>query len=276
MDLGLAGKTALITGAAGGIGTATAELFAREGANVALFDIDEDGTKGLADRIGLGGGRALGGRLDVRIPEEFEHAVALAEQEFGGLDIVVNVAGGGTRQTLKTLGIDDWHRILDLNLTGPFNSIKAAAPALRRRGGGAIVTVASLASLQMSMNNGVSYTSAKSGVLGLTRHASYELGPDNIRVNAVLPGPVLTPQMIAKLPPSVIEEVPRTLPLGRWVQPSEVATALLFFCSPLSSACTGTYVVVDSGLHVGAPRTRDEYERSRDNHVVEAGGGVPG
>src|SRR5206468_196099 len=97
--------------------------------------------------------------LDVRDFAEFESAVAKVEQSFGGLDLIINVAGGGTRQTLKTLSIEDWHKTLDLNLTGPFNSIKAGAPALRRRGGGCIVTVASLASLQMSMNNGVSYTS---------------------------------------------------------------------------------------------------------------------
>ncbi|RYZ01780.1 MAG: SDR family oxidoreductase, partial [Comamonadaceae bacterium] len=190
--------------------------------------------------------------------------VAQAESAFGGLDFIVSVAGGGTRQTLATLTPEDWHAIIDLNLTGPFNAVKAGAPALRRRGGGAIVTVGSLAGLRMSMNNGVSYTAAKAGVLGLTRHAAYELGSDNIRVNAVLPGPVLTPQMQAKISAETLARVPRELPLGRWVQPAEVAAPILFFCSPMASACTGTHVIIDCGLHVGATSSRDEYDRTRD------------
>jgi len=113
------------------------------------------------------------------------------------------------------------------------------------------------------MNNGVSYTAAKAGVLGLTRHAAFELGADQIRVNAVLPGPVLTGQMKAKISAETLASVPRTLPLGRWVDPSEIAAPILFFCSPMSSACTGTHVVIDCGLHIGAPTSRDEYDRWR-------------
>lgn len=258
------GKVALITGAAGGIGSATARLFAEQGVAVALLDTHEDGVRKLAAELQARGHRASAGVLDVRELAPFEAAVAAAQQAFGGLDFIVNVAGGGSRQTLATMTPEDWHAIVDLNLTGPFNSIKAGAPALRRRGGGAIVTVGSLAGLRMSMNNGVSYTAAKAGVLGLTRHAAYELGRDQIRVNAVLPGPVLTPQMKAKISRETLERVPRDLPLGRWVQAEEVAAPILFFCSPMSSACTGTHVVIDCGLHVGATSSRDEYDRTRD------------
>ena len=264
MTFDIAGKVALVTGAAGGIGSATVALFARAGVAVAAFDRDAAGAAEVAARIGRNGARVLGGGFDVRDQAAFADAVARTEREFGGLDFIVNVAGGGSRQTLATMTIEDWHAIVDLNLTGPFNSIKVGAPALKRRGGGAIVTVASLASIRMSMNNGMSYTASKSGVLGLVRHAAFELGGDNIRVNAVLPGPVLTPQMKAKLSAEKIAEVPRTLPLGRWVQPDEVAAPILFFCSPMSSACTGTHVVIDCGLHVGATSSRAEYEQSRD------------
>jgi NAD(P)-dependent dehydrogenase (short-subunit alcohol dehydrogenase family) len=264
MKFGIEGKVCLITGAAGGIGSATARLFAEEGAVVALFDRDEAGAIALAESLSAQGARAFGTVMDVRSLDDYRQAVARTEREFGGLDFIVNVAGGGSRQTLATMTEQDWHDIVDLNLTGPFNSIKAGAPALRRRGGGAIVTVASLAAITMSMNNGLSYTASKSGVLGLTRHAAFELGRDNIRVNAVLPGPVLTPQMKAKLPAEKLAAVPRTLPLGRWVQAEEVAAPILFVCSPMSSACTGTHVVIDCGLHVGAPSSREEYDRSRD------------
>ncbi len=270
MNFGMEGKVALITGAAGGIGSATAKLFAEAGIAVALFDRDGKGAADLAERLRGSGARAMGAGFDVRDLDGYLDAVAQAEREFGGLDYIVNVAGGGSRQTLATMTSEDWHAIVDLNLTGPFNSIKAGAPALRRRGGGAIVTVASLAAITMSMNNGLSYTASKSGVLGLTRHAAFELGGDNIRVNAVLPGPVLTPQMKAKLSPEKLAAVPRTLPLGRWVQAEEVAAPILFFCSPMASACTGTHVVIDCGLHVGAPSSRDEYNRSRDLEAAES------
>lgn len=264
MDYGIKGRVAFITGAAGGIGSATARLFVEAGVAVALFDRDGGAVQRLAEQLQSDGAQAIAGEFDVREYEPFAQAVARTEAELGGLDFIVNVAGGGTRQTLATMGPADWHAVLDLNLTGPFNSIKAGAGALRRRGGGAIVTVASLASIRMSMNNGVSYTAAKSGVLGLTRHAAYELGRDAIRVNAVLPGPVLTPQMKAKISPETLARVPRELPLGRWIQPEEVAAPIVFFCSPMASACTGTHVVIDCGLHVGATSNRDEYDRTRD------------
>jgi 3-oxoacyl-[acyl-carrier protein] reductase len=264
MNFDIKGKVAFITGAAGGIGGATARLFAQAGAHLALFDRDGAGAEGLARELEASGARAIGGAFDVRDFAAFAQAIERTEAAFGGLDFIVNVAGGGSRQTLATMTSEDWHAIVDLNLTGPFNSIKAGAPALRRRGGGAIVTVASLASIRMSMNNGVSYTAAKSGVLGLTRHAAFELGRDGIRVNAVLPGPVLTPQMKAKISAETLARVPRDLPLGRWVQPEEVAAPILFFCSPMASACTGTHVVIDCGLHVGATSSREEYDRTRD------------
>lgn len=264
MDYGIRGKVALVTGAAGGIGSATAWAFAQAGVDLALFDRDAQGVERVAREMREAGVRALAGAFDVRQFEAWEQAIARTEAELGGLDFIVNVAGGGSRQTLATMTPQDWHAIVDLNLTGPFHSIKAGAPALRRRGGGAIVTVGSLAGLQMSMNNGVSYTAGKAGVLGLTRHAAFELGRDHIRVNAVLPGPVLTPQMKAKISAETLASVPKTLPLGRWVQPQEVAAPILFFCSPMASACTGTHVIIDCGLHVGATSSRDEYDRTRD------------
>ena len=264
MDYGIKDKVALVTGAAGGIGSATARLFAQAGVHVAVFDRDGDGARRVAQDLVARGARAIGGGFDVRDLPAYEAAIAQTQSAFGGIDFIVNVAGGGSRQTLATMTPEDWHAIVDLNLTGPFNSIKAGAPALRERGGGAIVTVCSLAALRMSMNNGVSYTASKAGVLGLTRHAAFELGRDNIRVNAVLPGPVLTPQMKAKISAETLARVPREVPLGRWVQPEEVAAPILFFCSPMASACTGTHVVIDCGLHVGATSSREEYDRTRD------------
>jgi 3-oxoacyl-[acyl-carrier protein] reductase len=171
--------------------------------------------------------------------------------------------------TIADMSPQDWQNVVGLNLTGPFNCIKACAGAMRRRGGGAMVTVGSLASLTMSMNNGASYTAAKSGVLGLTRHAAFELGGDGIRVNAVLPGPVMTPQMDRKVTPDIRQSIPDQLPLGRWIAPEEVAGAIMFFCLPMSSACTGSYLLVDGGLAIGAPMKRDIYFKNRNRTTTE-------
>ena len=134
MNLGLGGKAALITGGAGGIGSATARLFAQQGIAVALFDRDGEGAERVATELRSEGGTAIAGTMDVRDLDAFTAAVARTESELGGLDFIVSVAGGGTRQTLSTLSIEDWHAVIDLNLTGPFNAIKAGAPAPRRRG----------------------------------------------------------------------------------------------------------------------------------------------
>ena len=184
-------------------------------------------------------------------------------KNFGRIDILISVAGGGTPTTIKSADADDWNRVIALNLSGPFYCIKAVAPFMRKVGGGSIVTVGSLAAFQMSFNNGVSYTAAKSGVLGLTRHAAFELARDNIRVNAVLPGPIMTPQMDAKIDAKSRAAVPRQVPLGRWLTPDEVADPILFFCSEASRGCTGTHVLVDGGLHIGAQYDTETYFAKR-------------
>ena len=173
------------------------------------------------------------------------------------------MAGSGTPTTIATTPPEDWDRIIRLNLSGPFNGIKACADAIRRRGGGAIVTVSSLAAISMSMNFGASYTASKSGVMGLTRHAAFELARDNIRVNAVLPGPVLT-ALTQRGTQAAHDEVIGRVPLGRWITPEEIAAPILFFCTAASSAITGTSLVVDGGLSIGSPTSPDVYFASRD------------
>lgn len=268
IPINLRNKVALVTGAAGGIGSAVARCLAEAGTHLALVDLNQQLLDELVNQL-KHDSRHKGLQFesmvcDVRNTGDVATAVSDLANRLGSIDILVNVAGGGTPQTINTLSADDWHAVLDLNLTGPFNFIKAVAPFMRARGGGAIVTVASLASITMSMNNGISYTAAKSGVLGLTRHSAFELASDGIRVNAVLPGPTLTGQIKAKMTQDRIDAVAEELPLGRWVEPEEIARSVLFFCSDLSSACTGTHFIVDSGMHIGAPMSRQEYFKFRD------------
>jgi 3-oxoacyl-[acyl-carrier protein] reductase len=261
MNFDFKDRVAIVTGGAGGIGSATVRRFLESGARVAVFDRDQDRLDkfegGTADRLSVQ-------RVDVTRLDEVEDAVARVESAFGRIDILVSVAGGGTPTTIDSATAEDWGRVVSLNLSAPFYGIKAVAPSMRRVGEGRIVTVGSLAAFQMSFNNGVSYTAAKSGVLGLTRHAAFELARDNIRVNAVLPGPVMTPQMDAKIDAHSRADVPRRVPMGRWLTPEEVADPILFFCSDASRGCTGTHVIVDGGMHVGAQYDTETYFAKRN------------
>jgi 3-oxoacyl-[acyl-carrier protein] reductase len=260
MKFDFSGRVAIVTGGAGGIGTATVHRLLESGASVAAFDRDQ----GRLDALKVGKGDDLSVHLvDVMDLDRVEAAVAEVAKNFGRLDIMISVAGGGTPTTIESADAGDWNRVIALNLSGPFYCIKAAAPFMRKVGGGSIVTVGSLAAFQMSFNNGVSYTAAKSGVLGLTRHAAFELARDNIRVNAVLPGPIMTPQMDAKIDTKSRAAVPKQVPLGRWLSPEEVADPILFFCSEASRGCTGAHVLVDGGLHVGAQYDRETYFAKR-------------
>jgi len=253
-------RVAIVTGGAGGIGTATIQRFLAAGASVAAFDRDQ----GRLDQLKAASPDPLSVHcLDVTQWDDVRRTVDEVEAAFGRIDILVNVAGGGSPTTIQSATPEDWGRIVGLNLTAPFYCIKAVAPAMRRAGGGQIVTVGSLAAFQMSFNNGVSYTAAKAGVLGMTRHAAFELARDNIRVNAVLPGPIMTPQMDAKIDARSRAAVPRQVPLGRWLAPEEVADAILFFCSDASRGCTGTHVIVDGGLHIGAQYDAETYFAKR-------------
>ncbi|WP_043829987.1 SDR family NAD(P)-dependent oxidoreductase [Muricoccus aerilatus] len=260
MSPDLTGKVAIVTGGGGGIGRATALLFRQHGARVALFDRSEESLRAASgEDDGM-----MAAVVDVTDAAAVAAACARVEERFGRIDILVNVAGGGLPRTLDATPAADWDRIVALNLSAPFYCIQAVAPAMRRAGGGAVVTVSSLAALQISLNNGASYTSAKSGVLGLTRHAAFELARDRIRVNAVLPGPIMTPQMDAKIDPATREAIPRKVPLGRWLTPEEVAAPILFLCSDAASGCTGTHLVVDGGLHIGSPTDAATYFARRD------------
>lgn len=263
----LKGKVAVITGGAGGIGSATVRALANLGVSVMVWDLNEQAMKVVVDELNEKGGRCAADVVNVAESAEVIAAAERAERKFGAIDLLVNVAGGnaGTPSSLiDDMSVEDWNTVVGLNLSGPFYCTKACIEPMRRRGGGAIVNIASLASIRMSMNLGVSYTSAKAGVLGLTRHSAFDLAQHRIRVNAVLPGPVLTEPMRQMASKSeLINLVPKQLPIGRWVEPVDIANAVLYFCSDMSSACTGTHVVVDGGLHIGNPSGTEIYFQQR-------------
>lgn len=243
----LDGKVALITGAASGIGRATAQCFAAEGASVVLADIAADEARAAAAELGSA---ALPVHCDVSDPAAVEAAVAKAVEKFGGLDIMVNNAASERPGMLAELPERSWQRSLDVNLSGVFHGIKHATPALSARGGGAIVNVSSIAA-QRALPGLGAYAATKAGVEALTRCAAVELRPANIRVNAIAPGLIRTEGALKSGP--MLErgfgtgiDTYLAQRQGRWGLPEEVARAALHLAGEESSFTSGLVYVVDN------------------------------
>ncbi|MEM6925504.1 MAG: SDR family NAD(P)-dependent oxidoreductase [Myxococcota bacterium] len=237
----LDGKIAVITGAAGAIGSATARKFVSEGAKVLVVDREGKSVARMAE--GLGGDVAMACAADVSNEADVIRYFATARNQFGGVDVVIANAGiEGTVAPLEVQEQHDFDRVLAVNARGVWLAIKHAVPLLRLRGGGSIVATSSVAGLVGSAGLGP-YVASKHAVMGLVRTAALELAPEGIRVNAVNPGPVDNPMM---------RHVERQAnPMGRYATNDEVAEATLFLASPQSTFVTGVALPVDGGFVVG-------------------------
>lgn len=242
------GSVALVTGAAGGMGRATAELFAAEGAHVAVTDVSEAGARAVADAIEAAGGSAEAWGLDVADPQAIREVVAAIAARFGGLDIVVNNAGISAFSPIDSEDYDDiWNRAVGVLLTAHQRIIRAALPHLRRSQAPRIVNIASTEALGATSRDSP-YAAAKAGVTGLTRALAVELGPEGITVNCICPGPILT-GMTESLPEADRQTFARRrTALRRYGAPEEVAHMTLSLCLPAASYVTGATIPVDGGL----------------------------
>ncbi|MCX5044315.1 glucose 1-dehydrogenase [Aldersonia sp. NBC_00410] len=237
------GKVAIISGGAQGMGEAHARLLVAEGAKVIISDILDEKGKALADELGEA---ARYVHLDVTQPEEWQAAVALAVNEFGSLNVLVNNAGIVNGSPIAKFRLDKWRQILDVNLTGTFLGIQASVDAMIAAGGGSIINVSSVEGLRGApWAHG--YVASKWGVRGLAKSAALELAPHKIRVNSLHPGLIRTP-MTEGIPEDMVK-----MPLGRAADPYEVATFVLFLASDESSYATGAEFVVDGGLVADVP-----------------------
>jgi NAD(P)-dependent dehydrogenase (short-subunit alcohol dehydrogenase family) len=241
------GRVAIVTGAGQGIGRAIAERFAADGAAVAVADLNRDTADEVARAIESAGGRAIAVQTDVTKPADAERLAAETQAELGRIDSLVNNAGILRSTRAADVTPEEWHLVVDANLTGAFLCARAAYPALKASGHGRIVNMASMAGRATSTLGGVHYTTAKAGVLGLTRHLAREWARDRITVNAISPGIVDTPMVRGSTDEARMAQVLASIPLGRLADPAEIASLVCFLASDEAAYITGTNVDIHGG-----------------------------
>jgi len=247
-----AGKVAFVTGAANGIGRAAALAFAREGANVVVADVSEQGNQETARMIDELGGRALAVRCDVTRAEDVEAALSKAVETFGRLDFAFNNAGVEQAITpAADLTEKEWDRIVAVNLRSVFLCMKHEIPLMLKQGGGAIVNTSSGAGVK-GIAGQAAYCAAKFGIVGLTKATALDYAKSNIRVNAVCPGIIETPMMdrFSGGTPEGRDRVIAQEPVGRMGKPEEIAASVLWLCSDAAAFVVGHAMVIDGGQTV--------------------------
>jgi NAD(P)-dependent dehydrogenase (short-subunit alcohol dehydrogenase family) len=258
----LAGKVAVVTGGASGIGEASCKRFAAEGAAVVVADRDADGARRVAAAIAGAGGCAVAVEVDVTSEDDVATMAATAAGEFGSIDVLYANAGIAGSGRAGELSLDAWQRVIDVNLTGVWLSCRAVLPQMIANGGGSIINQASVGGL-VGVGGIAAYAAAKAGVIGLTRQMAVDYGPDNVRVNAVCPGTVPTPLVRRTYEQgggfaasvsepidfdTMLERARARFPLGRVGSVDDIANVAVYLASDESAWTTGTAIAVDGGM----------------------------
>lgn len=244
-------KIALVTGAASGIGRATALTFAREGAKLVIADMNDEGGQQTVHMITENGGAATFVQVDVTQATEVEAMLSKTVETYGRLDVAHNNAGVGSRPRvlLHELSEESWNHVIDINLKGVWLCMKYEITQMLQQGGGAIVNTASIMGLVGSWSRSGAYNASKHGVVGLTKTAALEYAKSGIRVNAVCPGYIRTPliEQTLRANPDMEAQIVSRHPVGRMGDPEEIAEAVVWMCSDAASFVTGHTMTVDGG-----------------------------
>lgn len=243
-------QTAIVTGAAKGIGYAIAETLGAEGANIVVADVDAVGAEAAVENLAEDGIDALAIDCDVTDRADAAQTVEATVNAFGGVDILVNNAGIATRAPFTDLSPEEWDDVIDVNLTGVFNCSHAAVPELVD-GGGSIVNISSMAGRNISYHAAANYTASKWGVIGFTKHLAWDLADHDVQVNAVCPGSTLTPLIEEETDPKARAETTEKIPLNRWSDPEDQAKGVLYLVSDAADYVTGTVLEIDGGKQLG-------------------------
>ena len=244
----LAGKVALVTGAAQGIGKAVALLLARNGADIAVSDINLEKAAETAKEIEAMGRKAMAIKVDVANSGDVERMVQTILERFGQIDVLVNNAGIARDKLILRMTEEDWDAVLDINLKGTFNCTKAVVKHMSKQRSGKIVNIASVVG-EMGNAGQANYSASKAGVIGFTKTIAREFAQRGINVNAIAPGYIQTP-MTEALPEKAKEELKNMIPLERLGQPEDVAEAVLFLVSDASDYITGQVLNVNGGIYM--------------------------
>lgn len=240
-------KVAIVTGGGSGIGRAISLLYASEGAKIVVSDIDEKGGNETVSEIKSKGGEALFVKADTAKPEDSKNVVEQAVKQFGGLHIAVNNAGiGGPLKPVGEYPIDGWDKVISINLSGVFYGLRYQIPAMLTSGGGSIVNMASILG-KVAAKNLSAYVAAKHGVVGLTEAAALEYADQNIRINSIGPGYIVTPLLTKTLDEATMNALAGLHPIGRLGTSEEVAQLALWLNSDKASFVTGAYYNIDGG-----------------------------
>lgn len=251
----LENKTAVVTGAANGIGRAIGRVFAAEGANVALVDIMQDKAEQVAASITSAGGKAMAISADVSNLNEMKRMAEQVLAQYGSIDIVCANAGIFPEATLEQMTEEDWDTVVDINLKGVFLTVTACLPAIKQRESGRILVTSSITGNRTAIPGLSHYAASKAGINGFIRAAAVELARDNITVNGVEPGNILTEGMDEQLGPDYIKAQEEVIPMGRMGDPEDIAYAMLFLASDEAKFITGQTVIVDGGQTLPESKT---------------------
>ncbi|MBU8918612.1 glucose 1-dehydrogenase [Bacillus sp. FJAT-29953] len=241
----LAGKVAIITGAAFGMGASEAILFAKEGAKVVATDIKEDALTEVINKIKADGGDAIGLKHNVASEEEWKHVIEETINHYGKIDILVNNAGIATPKTIATMGMDEWDKVMDVNLSGCVLGMKYVIPEMKNAGGGSLINISSIGGI-VGMAGTSPYTAAKGALRSLTKAAAVEFSKDKIRVNSVHPGIIETP-MTKESFNEALQYYQTFTQLPYFGKPEDVAYGVLYLASDEARFVTGSELVIDGG-----------------------------